>query len=586
MNNTKTKRVLFYVHFNKYDQLSEHVLYQLKKINPLYDEVVLISNSEVSDIDKKKLNGLYSKFIQRENKGFDFAAWRDGIKCIGWGELEKYNSVTLMNDTCFGPIYPMEPIYESIENSAADFWGMTNHRASKHGMPGTNGSVPESLQSYFLVFKHNVVASTVFKDFWNNVNDYDNVNDVIRKYETQLTNILTNSGYKYEAFFNTTDIKLPKKMPVDFSLYNPSQILSKRVPFIKIKMFHHNETLGNFIINYIRSNTKYPTDLILEHMSNMDLPDREYLVSNKILDVTSVKKQKNTQKIAVHVHVFYVDILDQYLDEFSKWSFEFDLFLTTDTPEKEQVITKKINSRKNLNCKKIIVTGNKGRDVIPWFEISKYIDNYDIAGHFHTKKSLEADMFAGDSWRNDLIDMLIKPADRIMTEFQNNSKLGLVIADIPGYFRYSAATTFFNEAKLKDYLRELWDRMDNDKDVDFNAQTIYVMSYGTMQWYRPEVLKKLTSLQLIDEEVPSEPLGQFTILHAIERLPVYVAWAAGYDYRISPYKKYVSGFIDNKAYNVVASNHLYNSKYFKLGHKLAWPAVRTFKKIKKLAKDK
>ena len=35
------KRLLLYVHFNKYDHISRHVFYQLEHMRPLFDKLVL-----------------------------------------------------------------------------------------------------------------------------------------------------------------------------------------------------------------------------------------------------------------------------------------------------------------------------------------------------------------------------------------------------------------------------------------------------------------------------------------------------------------------------------------------------------------
>ena len=34
------ERLLLYVHFNKFNQISEHVLYQLEKMRPLFRKVI------------------------------------------------------------------------------------------------------------------------------------------------------------------------------------------------------------------------------------------------------------------------------------------------------------------------------------------------------------------------------------------------------------------------------------------------------------------------------------------------------------------------------------------------------------------
>jgi rhamnosyltransferase len=143
-------RILLYVHFNKLNQVSEHVKYQLREMKDLYSKVVFISNSQISDEDKKSIEGLYDEFLRRENSGFDFAAWRDGINLVGWKELEKFDNVTLMNDTCFGPIYSMNEIYDEMEqHEGIDFWGITDHDKTMIGMPGTNAPTPKHIQSYF-----------------------------------------------------------------------------------------------------------------------------------------------------------------------------------------------------------------------------------------------------------------------------------------------------------------------------------------------------------------------------------------------------------------------------------------------------
>ena len=128
------QRLLLYVHFNKFNFISGHVLYQLENIRPLYSRVVFISNSQLPEDVKSDLTAqhLVDDILERQNSGFDFAAWRDGMKTVGFDQLAHFDSVTLMNDTCFGPLWDLEPIYQRFENDTeVDFWGMTNYRKDK-----------------------------------------------------------------------------------------------------------------------------------------------------------------------------------------------------------------------------------------------------------------------------------------------------------------------------------------------------------------------------------------------------------------------------------------------------------------------
>ena len=265
-------RILLYVHFNKKGEISDHVKYQLKKIRNIYKRIVFISNSQISEEDKKTINNLFDDFLQRENIGFDFAAWRDGMNLIGWKELSKFDSVTLMNDTCFGPIYPLEDVYEKMENQDVDFWGITDHDKTMIGMPGTNAPTPKHIQSYFTCYNKAVVKSKIFQSFWGNVKDYSDVQRAIQDYETAVTGILEKNGFKSASYFDTKKYSAENGI-VDLFNYSelaPLILIEQGAPFVKIKAFAH--TSYKELVNSIKQRTKYPVELINNHLKQMNLP--------------------------------------------------------------------------------------------------------------------------------------------------------------------------------------------------------------------------------------------------------------------------------------------------------------------------
>ena len=540
------KRLLLYVHFNKYNRISSHVYYQLTKMRQIFSNVVFISNSSVSDKDYQKLVDLHlvDNFIQRENIGFDFAAWRDGMTAVGFEELATYDSVTIMNDTCFGPLWDIKDYYLEYESDdSVDFWGLTNNRATPKSRY-TQG-FREHIQSYFITFKKSVIVSPEFKNFWENVKNYTNVQDVIDNYETQVTTKFLDAGFKYKVIFNTVNEDASHMLHADFSFYHPTAILSHRVPFIKVKAIDNNQHITPYLLDEIAKQSDYPVDLIISHMSEINFPDFKYLLARKyVKEIPAVSLAD--KKIAVHLHVFYVDLLEDFLDAFENFHFVYDLFITTDNATKKQEIESILRS--NGKDAQIFVTGNVGRDVLPMLKLKDYLSDYDYIGHFHTKKSKEADFWAGESWRNELIDMLIKPADNILANFDDD-KLGIVIADIPTFFRFNKIVDAWNEHLIAPAMNDLWQQMGMTKAIDFNNFHNFVMSYGTYVWFKYDALKPLFDLGLTDEAVPAEPLPQNSILHAIERLLIYIAWNEHYDFRISKNPIDMTPFVDNKLYN-------------------------------------
>ncbi|EGV07812.1 rhamnan synthesis protein F domain protein [Streptococcus constellatus subsp. pharyngis SK1060 = CCUG 46377] len=247
---------------------------------------------------------------------------------IGTEEIKNYDSVTLMNDTCFGPLWDMQKVYQRFENdSSVDFWGMTNFRQTKQ--------FQEHIQSYYMSFSKRVVVSSAFQTFWQNVRDFTYVQDVIDHYESNITTTLVAAGFKYRTVFDTVNEDTEGMLHPDFSYYNPTAILKHKAPFIKVKTIVANQGIAPYLFDEIECKTSYPVDLIISHMSKIDMPDLPYLLGRKYLSMVQQKDQLDL-KIAVHLHVFYVDLLQEFLESFKSFDFDYDLFITTDNQENYQ----------------------------------------------------------------------------------------------------------------------------------------------------------------------------------------------------------------------------------------------------------
>ncbi|MDR2977343.1 MAG: rhamnan synthesis F family protein [Streptococcaceae bacterium] len=554
-----SKNLLLYVHFNRENKLADHVIYQLEHIRPFFDEVCLISNSLLSAEKQQLLRDaqLMDHFIQRENIGFDFKAWGEAMVEYGFDTLKQYDSVTVMNDTCFGPIFDLQPIQKKFEaDEQVDFWGMTNNRAhvvDPHA-DGHEVQLPDHIQSYYVCFKQNVVASDSFKNFWSNIQILDDVVDVIVKYETGMTQYFKEAGFKPGVVFDTRQEDWSQMLVHDFSVFNMSSILEHRIPFLKIKAFaigaKHPST--PVTVEYLRKFSDYPLDLIIDHMTWYDYPERPYMLNSKMINVPHPIEASAHPKIGIHLHVYYKELLTHYLELFDRYVQNYDLFITTDSPESKQTIEEL--SQNHPAIKEIIVTGKKGRDVLPWMKIHEKLSNYPIAGHFHTKKSVENWWILGESWRDDLEESLIEPAQRLFEAFEQNDKVGLIISDVPTFQQSFHGPLCTEEEKVWPLMKHLWGIINFSSRKGLQEQLSYVMSYGTMAWYRPAALDNLLAIN-IEAEIPDEPLPENSILHAFERLLVYTAWGNDFDFRIA-HRNSNNGFWNNHSTNEVLGKYL------------------------------
>jgi len=283
--NGNPNRVLFYAHFNKFGRVEEYVCYQLEQMRRIFDKIVLVSNSPLSNQDQGRLERLCDHVSQRDNIGYDFAAWRDGMQHFGWDELSHCDEVTVMNDTCFGPIFDFQETYDRMQSRGVDFWGMTTNLALTDLLENSAGETifaPAHIQSYYMTFNASVVSSAVFQDFWQGIQDYQNVLDVIDNYEIRLTKLLADHGFTFTSYYdataywgkqemNKTEVDISAFSTGDMTKYNPGFTCNRplwllqtvdRYPFIKTKFVRLVPAQLDDIRAFITTNTGYPMQLI------------------------------------------------------------------------------------------------------------------------------------------------------------------------------------------------------------------------------------------------------------------------------------------------------------------------------------
>ena len=97
-----------------------------------------------------------------------------------------------------------------------------------------------------------------FRNFWTSIKTFTDVQDVIDNYETRVTSVLTEAGYRYDAVFNTIEAEAGDLIHPDFSYYRPISTLEHKVPFIKLKAFTDNEKKGRLLLDYLANLSTYP----------------------------------------------------------------------------------------------------------------------------------------------------------------------------------------------------------------------------------------------------------------------------------------------------------------------------------------
>ena len=250
------------------------------------------------------------------------------------------------------------------------------------------------------------------------------------------------------------------------------------------------------------------------------------IFENKIQIMRDIKSD-----VALHIHVYYPELLDDILMKLSHNKTKPHIYITCPGNISQEKLVVSVE-KSGQTLKDIITVPNLGRDIGPLIiELGKQLDsNYNIYGHLHTKKSVSLDPKSSKRWREYLLRNLLgteqlSMADLIIDDLTRNKNIGLVFPDDP---------TCVGWGGNYEYAINISKQLEIDKlPRSFNFPV------GTMFWAKSGALTSLYELKIGWKDLPREPLEyDGTILHAIERLITIVAQKNGYKYKMT----YVSDF--------------------------------------------
>lgn len=234
-------RVVVYSHYDRDNIIDDYSVEQIKELSTVAS-VIFVSTSSLPSVEEQKISVYTKKIICRENVGYDFLSYRIGYEeALNLG-LE-IDELVLCNDSVYGPFTPLAPFFSRAEPIHCDFWGVTSSRI--------NGW---HLQSYFLVFRKQVLVSDFFKRFMKSITILNDKASIIQEYEIGISQILITKGFK--PFCIGSDSYLQRfRILADFLFLSSSRlstrlkkVLKYAIRFFVTKKYNHSLTHWKYLI--------------------------------------------------------------------------------------------------------------------------------------------------------------------------------------------------------------------------------------------------------------------------------------------------------------------------------------------------
>ena len=539
------KRAAIYFFYDGKGLVQDYISYFLSDLTQNVDRLLIIVNGQLDEENRDKL-AQFGEVYFRENDELDVGAYKFGLEKIGKA-LATFDELILLNNTIMGPIYPFKETFDKMLTKDVDFWGLT-----KVGDIGIGEALLskskydkyyEHIQSHWIAVRKSLFLSQDWQKFWDElpyITDYDTS---VGMYEAAFTKYFSDLNYKWEVSVDSDNIYPHSPCPI-YDL--PKQLIEQgRCPIFK-KRAVFNDLERSVIVGsgeqnpelfeYIKTATDYPIELLAKAI----LPYYHYDLIHKnmanvsIMSRTESKVKDSQSKIALIMHLYFEDMVDDFLSYASYFPKTVDIFITTSQANvKAKVTARKQDIQQNIT---VVDVDNRGRDVSALLVGAKPIitsGDYDLVCFTHDKKTLQLGSetsgysFAHKCYEN--IHGSAQYVSNVISLFDDNKQLGLAVAPAPnhGDYFWTVEKNWTPDPKNLSNTKSLLERLAVHVPIALDHQPIAPI--GSVFWFRPQAMSKLFDHDWQIEDFPGEPLPvDGTISHAIERSYPFIAQDAGY----------------------------------------------------------
>lgn len=540
------KRLAMYVIYDKDGILDGFRKYYLQEIRKCVNYILAVVCGSIRPECRDELSELADEVIVRENKGLLAGAWVSGIRHIGWDKLSEYDELFMLNDSFFGPIYPLQDMIDAMEESDADFYGaMKNFEEKSYkelaGRPLKHGHFRGSI-CYFYIIKERLLHSPEFKKYWSKTPQIKENWDTYFYAEIDFYDYVVDCGFRVDAYQGD---KL-KGYFFDNLTQNMLKLIGdEKIPFARIRPFctdMQDQMLSigygfdpRHTLEYIDKHTDYDVNYIWDYIlraknlthiwKQLQL---EYVVSK-----TSIEQPYTYDKqIAVILHIYYTDEVERLANYCENFPQKTKFYITTIKEETKQKIAEEFDKRSLDYILKTRPNVGVAMSTL-WITYADIVtsNQYEYICYFHDKKSpysqflMQGDLFARRCYENLIGSKAI--VKNIINLFIQNPRMGILGAPMPYNGEYYAIA-YKTWSSNYDNTVELAEKLGIHVNIDPNIMPI--TPYGDMFWFRAEALKKTIGHGFTYDDFDIKYERDSTILHAIERVYAFAAQDSGYYY--------------------------------------------------------
>ena len=242
----RNKRLFLFAAYDQNGIIDDALIYYVSTLSKFGDIIVCL-DSDCQESETKKLKHYTIHTISGRHKEYDFGSYKRAFQYAKDKKiLKNYETMYLVNDSVFGPLFDVKNTLLKLESLPSDAAGMVESKHKTHSF----------MESWFIRLNASVFLSSWFDDFISSVIKEANKYEITIKYEHGLSNLIKNNNLSWSCLYKIYGRET----------YNrPKTLFIMGCPFIKKASFiRHNGAAGAQIKYTLRHADKSAAAAVLK----------------------------------------------------------------------------------------------------------------------------------------------------------------------------------------------------------------------------------------------------------------------------------------------------------------------------------
>ncbi len=247
----KKNRLFLLAGYDRDGIIDSSLIYYINCLNKLGDVILIMdSDCDLNELDKIKSQTIYASAVRHGE--YDFGSYKRAyIYAKDNNLLNKYDTLYLVNDSVYGPLFDLQNTIKKMEKLGTDAFGLVKNPHHDH----------PHMQSWFIGCEQSIFLSDWFDKFMHSVTKLQSKGAITRIYEHGFSKIISQNSLTWNCIYTVAGRGIYNKIK---KLYN------HKMPFMKKNAFpRRGGALGRqilYVLNNIQPNVR---NYILENASRI-----------------------------------------------------------------------------------------------------------------------------------------------------------------------------------------------------------------------------------------------------------------------------------------------------------------------------